>query len=142
MSLVVVEWGKDGKQRGPCSHLADRLFHCLTDTEIISEKQHSARSQEMRLGHQVIFSPSNPSQCNVSGGCQMSHPPKLLTFLLATLTVARKRRLAVTTVTQGTKATHHTTPTCQGRGEMLTLPLPIASQLRKASAQATEIPAV
>lgn len=35
----------------------------------------------------------------------MSHLPKLPAFLLATLTVARKRRLAVTVVTQGTKAT-------------------------------------
>lgn len=72
----------------------------------------------------------------------MSHLPKLLTFLLATLTVARRRRLAVTTVTWGTKATRHTTPTCQGRGETLTLALPITAQVRKASIQVTEMSAV
>lgn len=54
----------------------------------------------------------------------MSHLPKLPAFLLATLTVARKRRLAVTAVTQGPKATRHTAPTRKGRGEMLTLALP------------------
>lgn len=48
----------------------------------------------------------------------------LLIFLLATLTVARKQWLAVTTVTQGTKATCHTTPTCKRTWEMLTLTLP------------------
>lgn len=68
----------------------------------------------------------------------MSHPPELLTFLLATLTVAREQCLAVTTVTQGPKATH----THTGKGEKCSPCLSHHSQVRKTSTQGTEILAV
>lgn len=70
----------------------------------------------------------------------MSHLPKLLTFLLATLTVARERCLAVTTVTQGTKATATQHPPAR-EGDKCSPWLSQHFTGEEASTQATEIPA-